>query len=273
MGKFDGILICTDLDGTLLRNDKSISKENEKAIEYFKKEGGYFTFVTGRMPYYVGDIVKKVKPNAPFGCANGGGLYDHINKKYLWTNILHDSFTNIIKCIDDNFPKAGIQISAFDKTYFSKDNLSMQRFREATGVEYVVRHYTDFTEPVAKILFGSEEEEEILNIEKMLFGHPDATKFDFIRSEQSLYEVIPKGTHKGTAIEKLCEYLKIDIKKSIALGDYYNDVSMIKTAGVGIAVSNACPDALNAADIITVSNEEHAIAKVIDELEKGGILI
>ena len=44
MGKFDGILICTDLDGTLYKNDKTISEENKEAIEYFKREGGYFTF-------------------------------------------------------------------------------------------------------------------------------------------------------------------------------------------------------------------------------------
>ena len=53
MGKFDGILICTDLDGTILKNDKTISNRNIEAMEYFKKEGGYFTFVTGRMPFFV----------------------------------------------------------------------------------------------------------------------------------------------------------------------------------------------------------------------------
>ena len=68
MGKFDGILICTDLDGTLLRSDKTISRENLEAIEHFKSEGGYFTFITGRMPYFVGDMLEKARPNAPFGC-------------------------------------------------------------------------------------------------------------------------------------------------------------------------------------------------------------
>ena len=69
----DGILICTDLDGTLLRNDKSISRENSEAIEYFKGEGGYFTFITGRMPYTSRRLYDMVKPNAPIGCINGGG--------------------------------------------------------------------------------------------------------------------------------------------------------------------------------------------------------
>ena len=60
MGKFDGMLICTDLDGTLLRNDKTISCENIDAIEYFKQEGGYFTFVTGRMPFFVSYVLDTI---------------------------------------------------------------------------------------------------------------------------------------------------------------------------------------------------------------------
>ena len=77
MKKFDGILLCTDLDGTLLRNDKSISQENLDAIEYFKSEGGYFTFITGRMPCFSEEIYQVVRPNAPIGCINGGGVYDY----------------------------------------------------------------------------------------------------------------------------------------------------------------------------------------------------
>ena len=84
MGKFDGILICTDLDGTLLKNDKSISKENMNAIEYFKQNGGYFTFITGRMPFFSHEAIDIVKPNCPFGCINGAGVYDHRKNEYVW---------------------------------------------------------------------------------------------------------------------------------------------------------------------------------------------
>ena len=76
MGRFDGVLICTDLDGTLYRNDKTISEENKSAIEYFKREGGKFPFITGRWPYYSVDAFNAVRPNAPFGCIHGGGIYD-----------------------------------------------------------------------------------------------------------------------------------------------------------------------------------------------------
>ena len=63
--------------------------------------------------------------------------------------------------------------------------------------------------------------------------------------------------------------LGIDMKKTVALGDFYNDVSMISVAGVGVAVANAVDEAKAAADIVTVSNEEHAVAKVISDIENG----
>ena len=69
----------------------------------------------------------------------------------------------------------------------------------------------------------------------------------------------------------LCEYLGIDIRNTVCVGDYTNDVEMIKAAGVGVAVENANEDAKNAADYITVSNENDAIARVIDDIESGKI--
>lgn len=269
MGIFDGVLICTDLDGTLLRNDKTISHTNIEAIEYFKQNGGLFTFVTGRMPNFVDDIAQQVKPNAPIGCVNGGGLYDYRSRKYLWTSVMPDGVLEMIKCIDDKFPTAGIQVCNFGKSYFSKDNITMRKFREVTKAENLVCHYTEVKEPIAKIIFGTESDEEILKIKETLDNHPLAGRFDFIRSERTLYEILPKGICKGTSIMKICDLMNIDSDKTIALGDYNNDISMFNAAKTGIAVSNACPEALEAADFITVSNEKDAVARVIYDLEKG----
>lgn len=269
MGKFDGILICTDLDGTLLKNDKTISRENIEAIEYFKREGGYFTFVTGRMPFFVSYVLETIKPNAPFGCVNGAGLFDGGKGEYVWKAVMPENVIELVKHIDDNFDDVGIQVNTFYKTYFCRENKTMESFRKVTGLENLVCNYNDVKEPVAKILFGSESDEEIRLIEKMLKAHPLAKKFDFIRSEKTLYEILPKDIGKGTSIINLCRHLNIDINKTIAVGDYNNDISMFKASGIGIAVSNACKEALDAADCITVSNEEHAIARVIYDLELG----
>ena len=267
MGKFNGILICTDLDGTLLRNDKTISKENIAAIEYFKQEGGIFTFVTGRMPFYVSDIYNTIKPNAPFGCINGAGLFDYLRGEYIWTDVMPNGVNELIDCIDLKFPNVGIQVNTFYRTYFCKENLTMKKFREVTKLENIVSDYKDVKEPVAKIIFGSEDNAEILKIEETLRTHPLAEHFAFIRSEKTLFEILPKGTGKGTSIVKLCDYLNLNINKTIAIGDYNNDISMFEAAKIGIAVSNACAEALEAADFITVSNEENAVAQVICDLE------
>ena len=269
MGKFDGVMICTDLDGTLLRNNKTISDENIEAIEYFKRNGGIFTFITGRMPFFVSDIYNAVKPNAPFGCINGGGLYDHIKQEYIWTSVMPRDVVALIECIDEKFPQVGIQVNTFHKVYFSKENQVMERFRRITGVPNLIRDYHDVEEPIAKIVFGSESEEEILCLERALRAHPMAVKFDFIRSEQTLFEILPKGIGKGTAITELSRHLGIDINKTLALGDYNNDISMFSAARIGIAVSNACEAALEAADYVTVSNEENAIAQTVRDLEQG----
>ena len=273
MGKFDGILICTDLDGTLLRADKTISEENIGAIEYFKSEGGLFTFITGRMPMYVPYIYNTIDPNAPFGCINGGGIYDHRTGKYVYTVELDRSALKLVEAVDRELPMIGIQVNTFECVYFNKDNEAMVNFRKETGAPNVACHYNDVREPLAKIVFGDECEENILALAKLLSEHELADSFDFIRSDRTLYEILPKGNSKGGVLMKMCELLSIDPKRSIAVGDYDNDVSMIKAAGMGIAVANATPSVMAVADAVTVSNEEHAIAKIIYDLDNGALKV
>ena len=271
MGRFDGILICTDLDGTLLRGDKSVSRENFEAIEYFKSEGGYFTFITGRMPYFVGDILAKVEPNAPFGCVNGGGLYDHKKDKYLWQHPIRPDVIELVRYIDERVEDMGIQINCFDRLYFARENETMEGFRIITGVPNLVRSYDEIDEPIAKIVFGDIREDRLMLVKELLDSHPRYSDFDYIRSEKALYEILPKGSSKGAVLPRLAKHLGINLSHTIAVGDYDNDVSMLKAAGIGVAVSNATAEAKAAADLITVSNEEHAIARIIGDIESGVI--
>lgn len=268
MGKFDGIMICTDLDGTLYKNDKTISQENKEAIEYFKSEGGYFTFITGRMPYYSIDAYNAVNPNIPYGCVNGGGIYDGLEHRYVWTYPIESSVIELAEYIDEKFDNIGIQVCGFDTTYFTEDNVFTEIFRKITNLPKNICHYRDVKEQFAKIIFVVDSEEKMSKIDEALKLHPLSENFDFVRSEKFLYEILPKGVNKGLALSKLVEYLHVDMGKTVAIGDFDNDVGMLKAAKLGVAVSNASKAAKDAADVITVSNEEHAIARVIYDLEK-----
>ena len=271
MGKFDGILICTDLDGTLLRNDKSISAENHDAIEYFKREGGYFTFVTGRMYFTASMLYDRIKPNAPVGCINGGGIYDYVKGEYLWSMTLPYDVNELVDAVYNAVPSAGIQMNALDKIHFCRDNDAMRDFRRRTGAPFIEGNHMTIDVPVAKVVFGDGDEANILKIAEVLNNHPRSAEFDYIRSERTLYEILPKGSSKGNLLPRLAAILGVDMARTVAVGDYNNDVSMIRMAGVGIAVSNATDEAKAAADRITVSNEEHAIAKIISEIDSGEI--
>ncbi len=273
MGRFDGILICTDLDGTLYRNDKTVSKENLSAIEYFKREGGYFTFITGRMPYYAGDALRLIEPNAPFGCVNGGGLFDHRSGEYVWNTRLDREAFDLVEHIEKLFPEVGIQVSSFYHTFFYRYNDAMIHFKTVARLPDLECHYREIEETIGKVIFATFVEEEIRGVEKALRSHPLADKFDFIRSEQTLFEILPRGVNKGMSITKLSEHLNIDISKTVAIGDYFNDVPMLRAAGLGVAVGNACDEAKAAADLVTVSNEEDAIARIIYDIRDGKIIL
>lgn len=271
MGKFDGILICTDLDGTLMNSKKEISKENLDAIEYFKANGGLFTFITGRMPSTSKKTCELIKPNIAFGCINGGGVYDFEKQDFLWLITLPNEHIELLEYIDKKLPSVSIQISAEKHILFAKDNSAMEYFRNITGMPLLTCDYHNPGERVAKILFGEDNEEILMMVADLLDKHPLADKFKFVRSDKRFYEILPKGISKASAMNKIVELFELDPSKTIAIGDYDNDIAMIEAASVGVAVSNACDNLKKVADYITVSNDEHAIKKVIEDLEAGKI--
>ncbi len=272
MNKFKGILICTDLDGTLLRHDKTVSEENLRAIEYFKSEGGLFTYVTGRMPQTTEYVYNTINPNAPFGCINGGGIYDHRTQEYVWLNYLSHDAIDLVVDACEKMPTVGAQVNTPDKIYFCYENEVMENFRRVTSTPNLVANCREIKEPLCKVVFGAQSEEVPL-LEKILKSHPRASEYDFIRSEKHLYEILPRGNSKGSVLVRLAEYLGVDMKKTVAIGDYDNDVSMIRVAGLGVAVANASESAKAAADHITVHYEQDAIARVICDLDSGALKV
>jgi Cof subfamily protein (haloacid dehalogenase superfamily) len=272
MKQFEGVLICTDLDGTLLKNDKTISRENLEAIRYFKENGGFFTFVTGRMPCAVTSIADAVLPNAPFGCINGGGLFDYETKEYIW---FHEMSRDAFEMVDaaESIEGLGVWVDASDVSYFHRDNSATELFKRASGTPNAHAHYRDIKTPIGKIVFAHPDEARMNELIALLAAHPLAAEFDFIRSEKLFYEILPKGMHKGVALSVLSKHLGIDTAKTVAIGDYNNDIGMLRSAGVGVAVANAVPEVKAAANYITVSNEEHAIARVISDIECGKLVL
>ena len=268
MGKFSVYMIVTDLDGTLLRNDKSISEENLNAIRHFQEEGGLFSFVTGRIPQGVGAVLKQVQPNAPCGHGNGTSIYNHRTKTRLWERSLDLEYAlDIVDFALEQEPSIGIIVCTHDTAYFQKKNAASEMFRCHEGFADKIGNVRTITEPIAKIMFTESDEPTFLRLMERVSAHPLAKEFVLIRTDVAYYELLPKNAYKGNLIPKLSEITGVPIEHIIAVGDNDNDASMLSAAGIGVAVANASETAKAAADRITVSNEEHALACIIKELE------
>lgn len=273
MGKFDGILLCTDLDGTLFSSDGSLSEENKGAIEYFKAEGGAFTFITGRPPLTASRAISIAKPNVPIGCFNGGGIYDHTRGEYVFLYELDEAARALADEVYERIPEVAIHFYTPSVTYFARVNDASDRYSRVTGLEFPRAHYRDIGEPIIKMVFASLSGEVIERTKEFLLSHPLSERFDFIRSEFAFFEMIPKGVDKGQLLYKLAEYLGIERKRTIAAGDYNNDISMVKAAGVGIAVENAVDELKAVADVITVHCDKHAIREIVRMLDDGRLIL
>ncbi len=272
MGKFDGILLCTDLDGTLLDDNHHVSKENSDAIEYFKSEGGKFTFVTGRVPAGAKLLLEFVHPNTPVVTFNGAGIYDFEKDELVWGIYLDEKAVSVIEYVEERFPGIGLVVCTDKRVCFCQMNRWVQDYFETEKLPLDTPAYKDIKEPWKKSLFITDEK-DISKVKKIIAESKYASLYEFVQSGSHYYELLPIGATKGNGLKRLTELLGVDKNKTIAIGDNENDISMLKTAKVGIAVQNAGTKVKQAADIVTVSNNEHALAKVIELLKNGEIQI
>lgn len=267
MGKFDGVLLVSDLDGTLLRADQKIGQKNREAIQRFTAEGGTFTYVTGRSLNGLQPVFRKLIPDSPVGCFNGGGIFDPKSDAYVWKVPLDPEAEELTNFVYSQFPDAGIELCGFREAWFMRSNALTEAHRRIEEVPDVRAAYCDVAEYMAKVLLiiKSDRLDALANA---LAGHPLAERFNFVQSSPEYYEILPKGSSKGNLVIRLAELLGIDRTGIVAVGDNHNDVSMLEAAAYGVAVANATSHAKNAADLVLDhTNEEDAIAELIERME------
>lgn len=255
MGIFDGILICTDFDGTFALSGTRISRENCKAVRYFQENGGLFTIATGRSPDFIMSF-GEFTLNAPMIAANGTMLCDPRTGEKLMEFPLPKEAAEVIAAAAKQPFTEYIYICGEDghgKPWHKSEDVPIDRFcEEKRG-------------PWFKIVF-EQSVENTAALKKWALDNW-AGAYEFSRSWNCGLECQAAGTGKGESIARIGTLLG-GIRLSVGVGDYENDISLIKCADIGYAVANAAPEAKAAADRITVSNDEHALARIIEEIER-----
>lgn len=253
--KFEGFLICSDIDGTL-SGQSGISKENIDAINYFQNEGGLFTVATGRSAHYINNF--KFKVNAPIVCVNGTAIYDLKNEKLLESFPLDNDYSRVIEFLFKRFSGTfyNAEICTLDSSiaFEGPDFLYPERITEE-----LCRHTS------LKIVFRFKNSEDAANARKALnveFSHIT----DFVRAWPFGLEMLPADGGKGKCIRILKEKYCKDVHTVIGIGDFENDISLIRDADIGIAVENAIDEVKAYADQIAPSNDHNAIAYIINNM-------
>jgi Cof subfamily protein (haloacid dehalogenase superfamily) len=258
-------LIAIDLDGTLLRNDKSISDENKLAIQLAKSKGIKVVITTGRPLKAIQHILKELDLNekGDYAITFNGGLIQKndtgeiIDKKALTFEEIQ-SISNFVKPFDlplDILSNEHVyQLPSSRKSWYNAAN-----------------PYLTFSDTTIESLNQSLVFNKIVaaNVPTLLddalkrFPQNFKTSFEIIKSRDMLLEFMPKGVTKAFGLEKLGKHLLIQQSEMMAIGDEENDLSMIQYAGVGVAMGNAVELVKKVANLFVSTNEENGVAEAI----------
>ncbi|WP_282941650.1 Cof-type HAD-IIB family hydrolase [Paenibacillus sp. RC67] len=264
MKRFEGYMLVTDMDGTLLDSSKTISVENKQAIDRFVAEGGLFTLATGRIAGSVKRFADVLPLGAPAILYNGSMIYDFAASEIVWQCTLERSVIPVLEQLIERFPELGVEIYCGSEPYFIRENRMTDHHRRMENfMRPVTEDMHQLTDPWLKVLLAWEPE---LLYEVEAFA-AQFTEFSWIRSDDKYLEILPAETTKGHALEELMRMTRIERSRCIAMGDHLNDLEMLRRAGVGIAVANAHPSLMEVSNRSCKHHNEHAVADVIEWLE------
>ncbi len=260
-----GILLVSDVDGTLVTNKGVIPERNISAIERFVEKGGRFAFATGRSVMGTLKFAAKVPLNAPYIVYNGGGIYDYLTKSMLWNKFLAPSSVEIIKEVKRLFPDVGIEVYSGSNVYTINENEHTKAHVVFGGLEDYNKTVETIPENLNKILLCCDSE-RLIEVAGHLakFNHSGC---NYVFSSPIYFEILPDGVSKGAAVEILADMIGISRDRIMAIGDYYNDIELIEASALGAVPSEAPDDLKKIADVIAGKCEDGAVADFIEYIE------
>ncbi len=270
MKKINYGLIISDFDGTLAGNDGKISELNKIAIQNYIDAGGIFVISTGRLPSAVLPRINQLGIKGLLCCGHGTVIIDIESREIIFSEKLTMEAA-LTAC--RKMESMDLHIHAFDlwDYYSNKDDIFLKEYEKAVNVKAIVvddQKISDYLEEQNKRVYklmAVLEAKDSDRVMKQLLSE-NLPGCGVTKSMDTLVEIVNPMHSKGSAVCFLAEHYGISLDKTIAIGDNYNDISMIERAGLGVAVENA-EDALKCkADYVCeYSNEQSAVAAVIEK--------
>lgn len=269
MRKINYGLIVSDFDGTLIDDNQRVPQKVKKAIEEYVAAGGIFAVCTGRMTASILPRVRSLGLKGLVIAYQGTQISDIESGKLIKDGgFLWEEAAEICELIEGTgqFVNAYCGDTVF--TDIPKDNVYLRQYERIVGIDAVsvkpisehIRKNKLKCQKIASLI-SHKDRDWLYRFLKEKVGE----RFDVTCSAKVLVEVSPLGDTKGEALKYLASHYNIPMSKTVAIGDNLNDLSMVEAAAVGVATGNADEELKRRADLVSVTNNEGAVAEIIEK--------
>ncbi len=262
-------LIASDVDGTLLDADETVTVRTRDAVAAAIAAGATFVLATGRPPRWITPVVDALGFAPMSVCANGAVLYDPATDRIVSARTLSTDLLAVLAEIATRaIPGAGLAVERVGR---SAHDAATPQFVSSPGYEHAWLN-PDNTEvsladllsaPAVKLLVRMAGARSA-DLAAALAPHIGIEGEITYSTDNGLVEIVPLGVSKASGIEQVAGPLAIAADDVVAFGDMPNDVSMLAWAGHGVAMGNAHPEVLAVADEVTAPNTEDGVARVLE---------
>jgi Cof subfamily protein (haloacid dehalogenase superfamily) len=258
-------MVIADVDGTLVTQDKVLTKRAVEAVLRLHDAGILFTVTSGRPPRGMAMLIEPLKLTLPLAAFNGGVLIQPDLKTVVDQKFLPAGMPEkVIEAIENH----GLDVWVYtDIDWFVRDPNAPHVAREQWTVKFpptVVKTFAGLLGRVAKIVGVSDDLERVAKCERDV-QQAGGTHISAARSQPYYLDVTHPQANKGEVVLSLSRLLNIPAAQIATIGDMPNDVLMFQKSGVSIAMGNASPEVQASATYVTSSNQEEGFANAMEK--------
>ncbi|GAA4233703.1 hypothetical protein FHR32_002661 [Streptosporangium album] len=262
-------LVATDLDGTALRSDGTVSPRTTAAFARVESAGATLVFVTGRPPRWMRPVAAAVRHRGLAICANGALVYDLHTERIVKSHLIApDVLEEVVTRLREKVPELAFSVE-YEGGFAHESGFRLGREDGKGAAGFRVGTAALTSRPCAKLLaLHPRMDPDVLQEEvRELVGDLVTPTHS---SGRALIEMSAHGVTKASALAALAEGQEIGPAEAIAFGDMPNDLPMLRWVGTSYAVANAHAAVLAAVDHVTATNNEDGVAKVLEQLYRYG---
>lgn len=257
-------LIATDLDGTIVREDGTVSRRTLAAFEAAAAGGIRIVFVTGRPPRWMQEIVTETGHRGVAVCANGAYVYDMGTDSVVETFAMAaESARTAVKLVREAIPGASFGVEILDGFGHEPRYTPRWNPEPLLGIGPIDQF---LTKPVAKLLVRDDSLTGDVMLERASAVLDGVVEVTHSNTNDSLLELSARGVNKASTLQRLASEWGITADEAVAFGDMPNDVPMLAWAGRSFAMGDSHPSVLAAATDAIGTVQDDAVAGVLEEL-------